>query len=115
MRREFTEKTKRLALERANGMCECGCGQPLQDDTEYHHIVSAWSGGDNSLKNCAALRFDCHRDWTEKFDKPGFHKHRRIVAKSARADKPRSRPMAGTKASGIRKRMNGTVERRDRD
>jgi hypothetical protein len=115
MRREFTPKTKRLALERANGMCECGCGKPLDDSTEYHHIVSSWSDGDNSLKNCAALRPDCHRSWTEKFDKPGFNKHRRLVAKMANSIRRRSRPLPGTKASGWKQKMSGEWVRRERN
>jgi len=54
----------------------------------------------------------CHSLKTTKLDVPGIAKTKRILAKRIKADRPKSRPLPGTKASGLRKRMDGRVERR---
>ena len=114
MRDEFTKATKSAAWERCGGFCECGCAQRIVGTPEYHHNVHAAIGGSNSLDNCVVLSSKCHKLRTAKLDIPQIAKTKRIAAKRAgiKADRPKSRPLPGTKASGIRKRMDGRVERR---
>lgn len=53
----------------------------------------------------------CHRRETAERDLPQIAKAKRRLARHIGAYRSR-RPMPGSKASGLRKRMDGTVERR---
>ena len=110
----FSRAVKDAILERAGGLCECGCGMPRNnEDTHYDHypIPAAW-GGPATVENGRALRAKCHNLITRKTDVPKIAKVKRIVEKRLGLREPKGRPMAGTKRSGLRKRMDGTVERR---
>ena len=109
-RSEFTKKTKLEAWERCGGFCECGCGQKIIGRPEYHHDKENYIGGDNSLENCLVLTKKCHRIITDE-RRPEIDKTRRISEKNAGIRKRKGRPMPGTRASGIRKKMDGTVWR----
>lgn len=111
MRQEFTSKTKLAAWDRCKGRCE-RCTAKVLGTPEYDHIVPAAVGGSNDLDNCAVLCRTCHGLKTHRTDVPEIAKTKRIKAKRAGATKSQSRPLAGTKASGWRKRMDGSVERR---
>lgn len=80
-RAEFSQKTKLAAWKRADGICECGCGQPFgkhpKERPEYHHRVEAALGGENCLENCMAIRADCHAGITAKDSAPRVAKARR--------------------------------------
>jgi|SRR5215472_2121216 len=122
-RREFSAATRRAAWERANGQCEAylamgdgwpeiRCTAPLDvGNFHYDHIDPDWFSKDNELDNCAVTCRRCHELKTKK-DKRDIAKSKRIQDKLIKARKPRGRPMPGTKRSGLRKRMDGTVERR---
>jgi len=111
MRQEFTKKTKLARFKHADGCCE-KCGDKILTRAEYDHAVPAAVGGGNDFDNCRCLCQICHAEKTSKRDVPQIAKTVRIVEKRAGVRKSKSRPMAGTKASGWRKRMDGTVERR---
>jgi hypothetical protein len=69
--REFSPLTRRLALARSKGICEChlvpqlptfgiGCGVTLSIGNIYfEHIVCDALDGDNGIDNCAALSKTC--------------------------------------------------------
>ena len=110
-RKEFSRKTKLAAYMRANGHCE-QCGSRLQVGRfRYDHISPDYFSKDNSLENCMVI---C----TIVCDPPKTARDQAIIAKSKRIqDKAigalkSNRPMPGSRASGWRKRMDGTVERR---
>lgn len=97
---EFSTETKRQAWDRCKvggePRCEC-CGTPFNGERpEYHHILEAALGGDNSLKNCQVLRKKCHRIITSQQSIPRVAKTKRIEAKGAnirpRGKKIPSRP-----------------------
>lgn len=111
-RLEFSKSTKQAAWERCKGCCD-ECGNSITRGVQYDHIVPAWLGGAATLENCACLCTPCHSLKTAKHDVPAIAKTKRVLAKRIKAEGRHSRPMPGSKASGIRKRMNGTVERRD--
>lgn len=123
-RREFTKPTKREALRRSGLLCEAigewygllpgqRCNAPLSAGVEFDHIDLDANSKDNSLSNCAAICIPCHRVKT-------FHHDIPVAAKTLRQQdrargiksKPKGRPMPGSKASGLKKRFDGTVERR---
>lgn len=123
MRLEFTDKTKDAALKRSNGICEChrvptlptygtGCGQRLgSGNTFYEHINQAFVADDNSLDNCAALVRTCWKLKTNTVDKPVVARVKRKRRSNFGIKERKGRPMPGTKASGIRKRFGGKIER----
>ncbi len=111
-RTEFTRTTKLAAWDRCGGRCECGCDRKLYPgDIEYDHRITCEQGGDNSLENCVVLSKACHGVKTHKVDAPRRAKSRSVRAKHVGADKPK-RPMLGSRASGLKKRLDGTVIRR---
>lgn len=122
-RREFSAATKRAAWERCGGHCEgvvqfdgwmaqpMPCGAPLNHGCfHYDHCDPDWYSKDNELSNCKVLCRLCHAAKT-KVDVKAIAKSKRIRDKRIKARKPKGRPLPGTRASGLRKRMDGTVER----
>ncbi len=109
-RAEFTRKTKIAAWERDGGRCRHGCGRKLRpgDRIEYDHIIRCELEPDNSLENCQVLCGACHDYKTHKVDAPAAAKSRSVRAKHIGAHKPK-RPMPGSRASGLKKRLDGTV------
>jgi hypothetical protein len=122
-RAEFSKPVKREALKRSGGMCEAvgnwyglepdqRCNAPLAYGVEFDHIDLDANSHDNSLKNCAAVCPRCHSYKTRMHDIPMAAKTLRQQDKHSGIKKRQRCPMPGSKASGIRKRMDGTVERR---
>lgn len=123
-RHEFSKQTKRDAIWRAQGRCEAvgevyglpfgqRCNGDLGRGFEIdHYPVAATDPGSNVLDNAVVCCISCHRFKTRTFDIPAQAKSKRVQDKHLGITKPKGRPMPGTKASGLRKRMDGTVERR---
>jgi 5-methylcytosine-specific restriction endonuclease McrA len=107
----FSRKTRREASDRADGCCE-GCGARLKKgEGECDHILPAELGGEPVLSNAQWLCRMCHADKTAD-DIRRIRKADRMRDKASGAWKPPHNPMPGSKASGLRKRMSGQVERR---
>jgi 5-methylcytosine-specific restriction protein A len=103
------------AWDRCGGNCEATfdghCNRAKIIGTPiYDHIIVDYVSKDNSLENCQVLCAKCNRIKTDTMDRPEVDKTRRILEK--RAGIRTSRPMDGSRRSGFRKRMDGTVERR---
>jgi 5-methylcytosine-specific restriction protein A len=110
-RREFPKQVKRDALKRAAKCCEA-CGFPFGVKFHFDHDIADGLGGEPTLDNCKVLCHACHADKTTKHDVPLIAKVKRINDKHNGIRTTTSRPMPGSRASGLRKRMNGTVDRR---
>ncbi|WP_316859963.1 HNH endonuclease signature motif containing protein [uncultured Cohaesibacter sp.] len=116
VREEFSKKTKAEAFLRDGGRC-VKCGTKLSPDaTEYDHIEPCGLGGDNSLDNCQCLCGECHKEKT-KGDVKTIAKVKRIHNKhvgieTRKKQKLPSRPFPGSKQSGWKKKLDGSVERR---
>jgi 5-methylcytosine-specific restriction enzyme A len=111
VRQEFKAKTKAVAFQRAKGCCE-ECGAKLgPGNVEYDHDTPCALGGDNSLENCVVRCKTCHKLKTGTQDIPHIAKAKRRERKHIGIRSRPSRPLPGTRASGVRKRMNGSVER----
>ncbi len=120
-RQEFPKPVKREALRRSGGLCEATgelyglpdgvrCNLPLSFGIHFDHINPDSNGGEPTLENCLATCPKCNLYKADKFDKPRAAKGLRQQDKH-NGIKPRfTRPIPGSKASGIRKRMNGQVE-----
>ncbi len=113
-RSEFSRKTKLAAWERAGGGCE-ECGKKLfpGDRVEYDHIITCEQGGDNSLENCAVLCRDCHVMKTA-IDAGRTAKTRSVRAKHTGAHQSKH-VIPGSRRSGWKIKLDGTVVRRDRN
>lgn len=123
-RNEFAKKTQRAALLRSGGACEADgdiyglghgvrCGADMtRTGAEFDHINPDANSKDNSLENCAAVCPKCHLWKTVHRDRPLIAKTNHQQDK-ARGIKPRGhRPMAGSRDSKFKRKMNGQVERR---
>ncbi len=86
--------------------CE-GCGIEINARTGiiYEHVIPAGLGGEPTLDNAKA---DIK---TETEDKPRMAKADRVL-KAHHGLKKKGRPMPGSKASGFKKRLDGSVVRR---
>jgi 5-methylcytosine-specific restriction protein A len=108
----FPVSVQTAAHDRANGHCE-GCGQPLGGRRgECDHIQPAGLGGPATLSNAQILCPPCHKAKTHGEDRPVMAKADMQKKKARGIKSQRGPPMPGTKRSGLRKRMNGNVERR---
>lgn len=113
MRQEFTRAIMAAAFKRANGACESCTAKLFPGNIQYDHQIPDALGGAPTLDNCKVLCRTCHRSKTSTADQPRIAKMKRQRDKNSGA-KRSSSPMPGSKRSGIRKRMDGTVERRER-
>jgi len=109
MRREFSRKVKAAAFLRSKGNCE-GCGARLMPGKFiYDHRLPDALGGYPTLENCVVQCKACDAPKTAE-DIGRIRKADRQFARHIGATRATSRPIPGSKASGIRKRFNGTVE-----
>lgn len=121
-RREFSRAVQAqivLRATNARGMVCCeGCGLVLgKKPYEIDHTIAealvvdkrkALTAEHGQLlgKEC------CHAPKTRQHDIPAIARAKRREARHLGIKKSTSRPLPGSRASGIRKRMNGTVESR---
>jgi len=114
-RREFSNRTRLQAWERAGGRCEeCGVKLHVGDRREYDHRIPCELGGDNSLGNCVLLCGPCHRAKTSTQDAPTIAKAKRVAGKHSGAHRPRSR-LPGSRGDTIKRKINGTVVPRNEE
>jgi hypothetical protein len=120
-RNEFSKPTKREALKRAAGICEATgtwygltegerCHTPLAHGVEFDHIDLDANSKDASLQNCAAACIPCHKYKTAHRDIPVAAKTLRQQDKNAGIRKRSTMP--GSRNSGWKRKVDGTVERR---
>lgn len=108
MRTNFPAKVKALAMQRCGGCCE-DCGLKILGRPEYDHVLPDALAGEATLENCQVLCAKCHRRKTTA-DQHQIAKADRIRRNAEGRKVMKGRPLRGTRASGLRKRMNGTVE-----
>jgi 5-methylcytosine-specific restriction protein A len=108
-RREFPAKIRLAAYERAGGHCEVCTAKLYPGKFRYDHRIPDALGGEPTLQNCVVQCVACDAPKTAA-DQTTIAKSKRIRAKHAGIRKT-TRPLPGSRASGIRKRMSGQVER----
>jgi 5-methylcytosine-specific restriction protein A len=90
MRREFTAKTKKAALKRANGECE-KCRQSLVSGRfHFDHDTPDGLSGKPSIENCKVLCLPCHRVKT-KADKAIMTKADNVKKRANNLTAPKAR------------------------
>ena len=111
MRREFPARVKVAAYERSGGFCEaCSCRLQI-GRIHYDHVLPDALGGEPTFENCAVLCHACHAVKTTDEDVPRIAKMKRQRAAHLGA-KTSKRPMPGSRASGLKKHMDGRVSKR---
>lgn len=122
MSRLFSKSQRKELYRRAGGQCEAiGSRYGLPEGVRCMNMLgSTWhadhdllhdSGGVTEIENGRALCLSCHGYKTAKHDIPTSAKNRRVREK-ATGIRRTSNPMPGSRASGWRRKMDGTVERR---
>lgn len=123
-RLEFTAATKREALERSGGACECHrvpqlavkCGGLAlgAGNTFFEHIICDAIGPDNSLDNCAVLTKTCWRAKTAGYDLPVIAKTKRQADRNSGIRPAASRPLPGSRRDPFKFPLagGGPVDRR---
>lgn len=112
-REEFSNKTRVQAWERSGGHCEQCTRKLFPGDIEYDHRIPDGLGGSNDLENCVVLCRSCHGVKTAKADVPQIAKAKRVSAKHFGAKKSTFGRLPGSRDSKFKKRIDGTVVRRD--
>jgi len=122
-RNEFRVQTRRDAWDRAAGMCEASgpiyglpsgvrCTNDLNLGVQYDHVDPDAQSKDASLENCAAVCPKCHKWKSAHRDAPLIAKtnHQQDMLRGIK--KRKGQPMAGSRDSGWKKKMDGSVVRR---
>lgn len=112
-RKPLTTKERVQLFHDHGGKC-CLCGGKIHAPKEKwidEHELALALGGSNEWENRGPAHVSCAREKTRK-DMAAIAEAKRREAKHIGATRKTSRPLSGSKASGLRKRMNGTVERR---
>lgn len=120
MKRKRRTPKQRIAIcERDGWICHISGEKidPAKDKWHLDHIVPLAGGGEDTDENLAPALDWAHLEKT-RADIKRIAKGKRVRAKHLgtyrhgyRKKKIRSRPLDGTRKSGRRKRMNGTVEK----
>ena len=112
-------RKRRSAKERARlfllhgGICHL-CNGKIEAAVEawdISHDIPLELGGDDDDENAKLAHRKCHRAHTAKVDMPAIAKAKRVEQKHLGIKKA-SRPMPGSRGSGWRKHMDGSVSRR---
>jgi len=112
MRRSLSTTARVRVFEAAGGICHlCNGKITVGERWEVSHDRPLALGGSDTPDNMKPAHYSCHRAQTSETDIPAIAKAKRRYAKFIGATAPKARPLAGSRASGLRKRMNGTVER----
>ncbi len=111
-RPSMTTKRKMLIFAQHKGICYLCKGKiSVGEAWDAEHVIPWEISRDDSDENLRPAHVKCHRVKTAR-DRKDIAKVHRIEARHKGAKTSRGRPMPGSKASGIKKRMDGTVERR---
>jgi len=118
MRKEFSRKVKFAAFKRccdAKGIPHCEkCGIILTaGNTAFDHAIADGLGGEPTVENCQILCIRvCHKKKTHEEDNPIMQKADRVLKRTYGIVTRKGRPMPGSKASGFKRKFDGTVVKR---
>jgi 5-methylcytosine-specific restriction protein A len=112
VRRSLSTKMRLQIFQSANGVCDICAGKiQVGERWEVSHRTPIELGGADDPSNWFPAHYKCHRVQTAEIDIPAIAKAKRREARNIGA-KRSSRPMPGSRASGLRKHFDGTVSKR---
>jgi 5-methylcytosine-specific restriction enzyme A len=99
-------------FERYDGRCQCGCGRKIASGEAWDldHTLALINGGKHKESNLRPLLREHHKAKTREDGALKSRSYKRRIRHHG-LQKAKGRPLPGTKRSGIRRRMNGNVER----
>lgn len=111
-RRSLSKLQRVRVFDRAAGLCHL-CGQKIHVGQRWdvEHVKPLSMGGADDETNMQPAHASCHAGKTAAEAGPRA-KADRIRARHLGIIAKPTRPIPGSKASGLRKRMDGSVERR---
>lgn len=111
-KRKSLSKSGKVKLFKAHGgICHVCAGKiQVGEAWDADHVIPLEMGGEDGGENLKPAHVKCHRAKTRK-DAGDIAKAKRREANNIGAKQSRN-PMPGSKRSGWKKRMDGTVERR---
>ena len=117
-RTEFPQSVRKAVFARSckpDGIPKCeapGCGKIIRaGHLRFEHLLPDGLGGEPTIENCGAWCDVCADKKTFTEDNPRMTKADRVLRITYGLQR-KKRPMPGSRASGLKKRMDGTVERR---
>ena len=112
-RKPLTRKQKADVFAREHGICHV-CGfeiDPVKEKWNADHVIPRAITGKDTLEQYKPAHDDCHGIKAKQDRKDIAKCDRNRVNNLGVPKTPKGRPLPGTKASGVRKRMSGAVER----
>jgi 5-methylcytosine-specific restriction protein A len=109
----LSARARMRLLEEAGFQCHI-CRLPIfpGQKWEVSHEIPLAIGGADTPENRRPAHYKCHRERTAKFDAPRIAKTKRQRQKNYGIGKARGPIMPGSRASGWKRKMDGTTERR---
>ena len=100
-------------FKRYGGRCQCGCDRPIRPGEAWdaEDTVAIINGGERRESNLKPWLKEHHPTKTKR-DVAEKSKVYRKTVKHLGVTPRKRRPFPGSKASGLKKKMDGTVERR---
>lgn len=113
-RKRFHRRIYWQILRRQKARCSA-CDGSLRSGYQFDHVLPIWLGGADAPENLEALCVPCHRHKTA-LEAGQRAKVTRIKAKREPALTPkRKRPKARLGSRWLKRKVDGSVVRRDRD
>lgn len=109
-RKRWSTTARVRIFQAAEGRCHVCGGKILAGDRwELSHLIPLELGGEDAESNLQPAHYQCHRTITAKEDVPAIARAKRREAAHIGAKAPSRTPLPGSRASGIRKRMDGSI------
>jgi 5-methylcytosine-specific restriction endonuclease McrA len=113
-RRHISTRDRAKIFAGEGGVCHVCLGKiQVGEAWDVSHEIPLALGGDDCGDNLRVAHRKCHASVTRVEDIPAIAKAKRREAAHTGTKAKSRRPMPGSRASGLRKRMDGRVERRN--
>lgn len=113
VRKKRTLAQKQAIFEAHDGICHlCGCPILKGETWDLEHVIAFALTRDDTDENLRPAHVKCHAVKTKE-DVRNIAKAKRVSAKHSGARREVRNPLPGSKGSKWKRRVDGTVERRN--